>query len=88
MCILAIAGFLAAATLACAAASDAMPDERKTPAAYAAAEAGRDAGDRIGALIDRENARHLAACQARYPSYDVRTDTFEARPGVRVPCRL
>ena len=31
---------------------------------------------------------HVRRCAARYRSYDPRTDTFIARPGVRRKCRL
>jgi len=33
-------------------------------------------------------SRHVAACQARYRTYDPRTDMFFARPGVQARCRL
>ncbi|NGP19051.1 BA14K family protein [Devosia aurantiaca] len=31
---------------------------------------------------------NVAACQARYRSYDVRTNTFLGYDGVRHPCNL
>lgn len=33
-------------------------------------------------------SRHVAACQARYRTYDAATDMFYARPGVQARCRL
>ena len=36
----------------------------------------------------RSSNAHVRRCAARYRSYDARTDTFIARPGVRRKCRL
>lgn len=36
----------------------------------------------------RSAAEHRRACMQRYRTYDPRTDTYVARPGVRVRCRL
>ena len=40
-----------------------------------------------GATV-KSTRSHQRACAARYRSYDSRTDTFLARPGVRLRCKL
>ncbi|MBW4330239.1 BA14K family protein [Stakelama sp. CBK3Z-3] len=35
-----------------------------------------------------EWSHHVAACKARYHTYNARTDMFYARPGVKKRCRL
>jgi len=46
------------------------------------------AGAAAGAISGAVGTSHVAACDARYRSYDLRTDTFMGYDGYRHRCRL
>lgn len=58
------------------------------PADAAAALFGFVAGAAAGAINGAANGSHRAACEARYRSYDWRSDTFLGYDGKRHYCRL
>jgi hypothetical protein len=45
----------------------------------------RSGGDRV---VERLDSGHVARCQARYKSYDARSDTFLGFDGIRHRCNL